>query len=445
VTADRTDPAGTPALARNPLTLVGIALTTASAFAFITYYILDELGLLTSPYAGLFGFFAVPAVFLVGLVLIPFGIWREGKRRRRGRAPWRWPAIDLNRTTTRRVVLAVGLLTLVNLALVAVAGFGATHYMETNQFCGQVCHVPMRPQFAAHASGSHARVDCVACHVSPGAAGTVRAKLNGSRQLYEIALGTYPRPIRAAGRVPAAGDTCVRCHQPGWAPRDTTRVIHEFAEDEANTETVTTLDMATTRIHWHARPDVVIEFATSAADPDIVPYVRVTQGSGPATEYFAPDVTAAPAGPLRRMDCLDCHSRPAHTFSASAGRSVDQAIARGDIDRALPYVRREVVAALGQTYDTEAQALEAIGNRLRSFYTGRDPALEPKIAQAVATAARLYRTNVDPVMKVTWGTYLTQIGHTDAPGCFRCHDDEKKTRDGRLVRQDCELCHKERQ
>ena len=45
-------------------------------------------------------------------------------------------------------------------------------------------------------------------------------------------------------------------------------------------------------------------------------------------------------------------------------------------------------------------------------------------------------------MKVTWGTYPNNIGHVDFPGCFRCHDDAKKTSDGRVIKQDCELCHK---
>jgi hypothetical protein len=44
-------------------------------------------------------------------------------------------------------------------------------------------------------------------------------------------------------------------------------------------------------------------------------------------------------------------------------------------------------------------------------------------------------------MNVTWGTYPNQLGHVDAPGCFRCHDDEHKAADGSVIRQDCELCH----
>ena len=430
-----------PDAARNPISLAGVALTTVSALAFILYYLAEAFDLVRTPYGGLYGFIFVPALFVLGLVLIPLGIWRENRRRRQGKAPWRWPILDFNRAATRRMTAAIIVLTLVNLTIVALAGFGAVHYMETTAFCGQVCHTPMRPQFTAHQVGAHATVACVACHVSPGARGAIRAKMNGTRQLYEVAVGNYPRPIHAEGRVPGAAETCLMCHRAGFAPRDTTRVFRDYADDEANSETVTTLDLQTTRIHWHARPDVRVEYAVDAADPNVVPYVRATGSDGVVTEYFAPNVTAAPAT-LRRMDCLDCHSRPAHPFGVTAERTVDRAIAAGEIDRGLPFVRREVVAAVKTEYDSEAAALAAIERRLSEFYASRGRT--PPVTQAIATAQRLYRTHVFPEMKVTWGTYLNQLGHVDTPGCFRCHDDEKKSRDGKLVRQECEICHKER-
>ena len=61
---------------------------------------------------------------------------------------WSWPAIDLGRKRTRQIVIAALCLTLVNLAIVTVAGVGVVHYTESNQFCGQVCHTPMTPQFS---------------------------------------------------------------------------------------------------------------------------------------------------------------------------------------------------------------------------------------------------------------------------------------------------------
>jgi hypothetical protein len=66
---------------------------------------------------------------------------------------------------------------------------------------------------------------------------------------------------------------------------------------------------------------------------------------------------------------------------------------------------------------------------------------------AVASAARvladLHGANVFPAMKVTFGTYISNGGHTDADGCFRCHDDEHKAKDGTTIAQDCESCHRQ--
>ncbi len=434
-----------PSLARNPVSLAAAGLTTASALAFAVYYVSHSLGWWLSPYAGLIGFMAIPALFLLGLALVPVGMWREGRRRRRGGPAWRWPSFDLASARTRQVLFAVLLLTLVNLGIVTIATLGAAHYMETTAFCGQACHVPMRPEFTAHQDGAHARVTCVACHVSPGAAGTIRAKRNGTRQLYLVLRGTYERPIPTPARgLPVASETCARCHRPAYPMADITRVTREYADDEASTETATTLLMYPNRNHWHARADVRVEYVASDDTRETVPYTRVTDPGGRVTEYFAPGVTTRPSGELRQMDCLDCHSRPAHTMSASAEQSVDRAIANGSVSRDLPFVRRELVSALSTPYTDEAAALGAIASRLTAFYQGQGRAAPALVTAAIDAGQRLYRTNVFPEMKVTWGTYRNQLGHTgDVPGCFRCHDDEHKATDGRVVRQDCELCHKE--
>src|SRR5687767_8288148 len=106
-----------PSLARNPWSIAGAWLTTISAIAFIAYYAAEELGLLASPYSGLLGFVALPALFILGLLLIPIGIGREARRRRRGSPAWQWPVLDLSQGSTRRVIVAVLALTVVNLAL----------------------------------------------------------------------------------------------------------------------------------------------------------------------------------------------------------------------------------------------------------------------------------------------------------------------------------------
>jgi hypothetical protein len=47
-------------------------------------------------------------------------------------------------------------------------------------------------------------------------------------------------------------------------------------------------------------------------------------------------------------------------------------------------------------------------------------------------------------MSISWGTYVNHIGHPDMSaevGCFRCHDEEHRTSDGRAISQDCSTCH----
>jgi len=409
-------------VARNPISIAGAWLTTLAAFAFLGYLAAEALDYLESPYSGLLGFVLVPAMFVAGLILIPIGMWREGRRRKQGNPAWHWPAVDLQLRRTRMIIASVVFLTLVNVVVVAVAGLGVTHYMESTTFCGQVCHEPMQPEFTAHQVSAHSAVACVSCHVGPGARGTIKAKVNGVRQMYLYATGTHNRPIPVpAHGLPVAADTCERCHTPGHPDRDTTRIVRTFADDEANTESANEVVLHTEKNHWHARKDIKVEYVTTDAKREAIPYVRVTDAKGQVTEYFAPDVKSAPAGEMRRMDCLDCHTRPAHTFSPTVEYAVDRAMAAGEIPRTLPFVHREAIAALKAEYPDHAAAANGIRSHLIGFYKDRQDA---SVEQAIAATTRLYTNNVFPSMKITWGTYQSQMGHSQLTGCFRCHDDE---------------------
>lgn len=432
-----------PRLARNPLSIAGAVITTIAALAFLVFVLAQAFDLLPGPYDDLVGYVLVPAIFLLGLALVPIGMWREGRRRRGGQVAWAWPAVDLGSPTTRRVVLAVGVLTLVNLGIVALASVGAVHYMESNQFCGSVCHNAMTPEAVAHATSAHSKVECVSCHVSPGAKGMISAKLNGTRMLYHYIVGDFRRPIpEPIGRIPGAADTCVHCHTPGHPNNDVTRSRMTYADDETSTETASTVTMHLSSIHWHARPDVVVEYVASDEKRETIPYIRVTDAQGKQTEYLAEGVTSRPAGELHRMDCIDCHNRPAHTFSVSADRAVDKLIASGAVSREVPNLKRELVAAVSAEYTSQADADAGIAKHLRDAWKSADPKVAPQIERAVTAARELYRQNVFPEMKITWGTYMSQLGHMDAPGCFRCHDESHKSQAGAVIKQDCEQCHK---
>lgn len=442
------------AVLRNQISALGVALATACGFLFLALLALGLLGFLQNPYTALVVFVLVPALFVAGLLLIPVGLFMERRRARAGMTAPAWPRIDLNDPNIRRTVLFVVGATVLNLAILSVASYGAVEYTESPQFCGEVCHTPMEPQYSAYQAWPHARVSCAACHVGPGPGALVESKVAGTRQLLQVATGRVSRPIPSpVASLRPARETCEQCHWPEKFHGDRTRTIREYANDEANTESMTTLQLHVgggsralgigTGIHWHMNLDNEIEYIATDPTRETIPYVRLRDREGNVREFVvaatAPEQLAA--GTRRRMDCMDCHNRPAHTFYATPERAIDAAIAQSRLPRELPFARREAVAAVGGAYSDRAAALAGIARRLREFYAARADTDTRLMERAVASAQDVWSRNVFPAMNVRWGTYPNQLGHVDAPGCFRCHDDEHKASDGSVIRQDCELCH----
>jgi hypothetical protein len=443
-----------PDAVRNPLSLLGVAIASAMAIVFLVLVALELLGYLTNPYIGLLVFVTLPVIFVAGLLLIPIGSWWSARRRRRDPTAPVWPVIDLGSPRQRTILASVLALTLVNMVIISIAAYGGVHAMESVEFCGQVCHTTMEPQYAAHQVWPHARVGCTQCHVGSGAGAFVEAKLAGTRQLFQVMTNRVPRPVPPpADLIRTARDTCEQCHWPETFRGDQVRVIREYANDEANTETATTLRLhigggspgagVGTGIHWHMNLDNQIDFIASDDRQQTIPYVRLTDRQGNVREYLAEGVTREQIGdrPARRMDCMDCHNRPAHTFFYTPERAVDTAIAQGRIPRELPFVRREAVAAVRGAYADRNAALDAIAQRLTGFFTSRGGVDAALVTRAVSATQDVWSRNVFPAMNVTWGTYPSHIGHVDTPGCFRCHDDTHKSSAGTVISQDCELCH----
>jgi len=121
---------------------------------------------------------------------------------------------------------------------------------------------------------------------------------------------------------------------------------------------------------------------------------------------------------------------------------VDHLISIGEIPRDLPYVKKVAVQIITADYPSREEAKRAIEAKMRKWYEERYPDLvkeKPQLLEkAIAGAQRAYLDNVFPRMKVSWNTYTNFLGHE---GCFRCHDDELATPDGKTLSMDCELCH----
>ena len=443
-------------LARHPVAIAGVLLTTTSAALFIALVIAAAAGWLVNPYAGLVVFIAIPAAFIVGLLLIPLGMSLERRRLRKDpNAVSDWPVFDFRNASVRRTALAITALTAVNIVIVLLAGYGTLHWMESPAFCGQVCHTPMQPQFTAWQTGPHARVACVDCHIGEGAAGFVHAKLSGVRQLLHVSVNSYPRPVPPGAEMPAGAQaqTCARCHTPGRMVGDRIRTIRAYGDDEANAETTTVLQMHVSRtasspkaIHWHANPDITVEYIATDAERQTIPYVRVTDANGQVKEFVAPDTPEDQirGGQRRTMDCTDCHNTVGHPISPTPEGALDSAIAAARVSRDLPFVRREGIRLVTTSYSDQDAALRAIDEGLRNFYASQTSSGDPEVvARSVSGVQEVYRRNVFPTMKVSFGSYPDNKGHTTSNGCFRCHDESHTAKDGTTISADCELCHKQ--
>jgi nitrate/TMAO reductase-like tetraheme cytochrome c subunit len=441
------------------VSFAGAVLVTFSAILFLFVYALELFGAHTNPYIGIVFFLLMPGLFVGGLLLIPLGMWRERRREERGlsRAPG-WPVVNLNDSHTRHVVATVVVLTVVNVLIVGLATFRGVEYMDSVSFCGQVCHEVMQPEFTSYQAGPHARVKCVECHIGPGAPWFVRSKLSGARQLYAVTFNTHSRPIPSpVHNLRPARDTCEQCHWPAKFHGDKIRALREYADDATSTESVTVMRLhvgggseslgPVSGIHWHTSRNHVIEYTATDDKRQVIGEVRLRDANGHVKVWTAPDATpeALAKGQHRQMDCMDCHNRPSHQFAATAERAVDQAIANGELERTLPFVRREAVRAVKAEYPTQDTAFAGIAKSLNGFYAGSGspaPVDRRALERAITAVQRIYGRNVFPTMKVTWGTYANNVGHLDFPGCFRCHDDNHKAKDGTTISQDCELCHK---
>ena len=446
-------------LGQNGLTRTGAALTTSAALTMIAFWIAEVIrDRPAHPYAGIALFLILPALFVLGLVLMPLGIWWQRRRLRQGGVlPSEYPAVSLGLSDVRRGLAVIGVLTVANLAILSTATFKGVEYMDSNQFCGVTCHKVMAPQYTAFLDSPHQRVGCVGCHIGPGAGWFVRSKLSGIRQVFAVNLDTYSRPIPSPVKyLRPASQTCEQCHWPDRFVGDRFRVFKTYADDEPNTATTTVLVLkvggrdgkGSPGIHGrHVGAHVRITYTAADRKRQVIPRVTVARDDGKTEEFVSTDPPPSPdpeGGETRLMDCMDCHNRPTHAFQLPE-RAVDGALAQNRISPQLPYIKKTAVEALRAEYPDRDAGARGIAEALGKFYSSRYPAVykdqRPAVDVAISEVQAIYQRNVFPNMKVTWGTYPNHLGHQDFVGCFRCHDESHKRADGTTITQDCTACH----
>ena len=398
---------------------------------------------------GVLFFLVLPLLFFSGLALIPIGIaLRRRREARRGVLPGEFPPLDWRNLEFRRLVIFIAVATLANVIIGSHYTYAAVQYMDSVSFCGQACHTVMKPQFTAYQDSPHFRVGCVGCHIGEGASWFVKSKLSGVEQVFAVMFNTYPRPIPTPVHdLRPARETCETCHWPQKFGGYRLRIIPKFAEDEANTATKTVLLMrigggtGAAGIHGtHLGPGVVIEYASDRSRQNI-PWVRYGDSDGRSTEFAIKEWQPEQLGKLERrvMDCVDCHNRPTHTFDLPEP-ALDKALAAGRISSSLPMIRKEGARIL-KGVEVAAGIPAAVERVYREQYPAVYQEREKEIKQAAQALVDIFNRNVFPEMKVTWGSYPNNIGHTYFPGCFRCHDGSHASASGKTISQDCNSCH----
>ncbi len=427
--------------------------------AFWTFEIAIGGGAANYPYAGIILFLALPVVFVTGLILMPIGaLWRRHILRKSGQLPSTYPHVDLNNPGFHRAASLVAYATIINIAIFTVASYRGVQYMDSVRFCGATCHTVMQPEYTAYLNSPHSRVECVQCHIGPGASWFVRSKVTGVKQVFAVMLHDYPRPIPSpVEHLRPARATCEQCHWPQQFLGNPILIINHYAEDKDNTSSTTVLVMKIggqmgdqmEGIHGHhVAPGVKITYIATDAKRQVIPQVTYTDPSGKTTVYNATDAKATPAqlaaGEHRVMDCMDCHNRPTHTFQLP-GEALDQDMSRGLISTDLPFFKKQALAALKTNYPDRETAARKIAESLQNFYSANYPGVVSsqgaQLQSSIRAVQDIYARNVFPKMNVTWGTYINDLGHMDWPGCFRCHDGNHTSADGKTIPNDCDTCH----
>ncbi len=450
-----------PDIFYNPLSIGGAALASVSLVTIVFLILVEWLQHDSPPYIGIISYVILPLPLVMGLLLIPAGAWRERWRIRRGQPASRLAfSVDLAVPRQQAALTIFSSVSVIILLLTAYGSYRTFEWTESVEFCGTICHEAMEPEHTAYQHSPHARVKCVDCHVGSGAGWYVRSKLSGAYQVYAVIANVFPRPIPTPIKdLRPAQETCEQCHWPSHFSAEKKYVNTYFKSDEANTRWTIALLMKigggseergpSGGIHWHMNIDNEVTYAATDSQRQVIPLISIrNRRTGVVSEFIAQDaiddIETLRTLPRATMDCIDCHNRPSHIYRPPA-RIIDQSLAHGRISSDLPRIREQAMELLKFEYTSTQAAVDSIDMLLKEFYAREYPAITESQPALIAAASKelqaQFRLNFFPRMKVRWSAYPDNIGHMTDLGCFRCHDGNHRTADGRVLSKDCNICH----
>jgi len=447
---------------RNWISIIGLLIASVNFLMIIVLFLISTIFNKNDTNLGLFIYIILPGFLLLGLIMIPAGILISRKKRiAESKGEKRlFPAIDLNNPKHRKAFIGFTIATVVILFLSTYGSIEAFHLTESVEFCGTLCHKVMEPEYTAYQNSPHANVSCVECHVGSGASWYVKSKLSGLHQVYAVATKSYPSPIETPLHdLRPASETCQRCHWPQKFYARSLQTNKYYLADSLNSEWDIVLQMKvgpefsdlgnTEGIHWHINPDVNIEYISENDKRELITYVKYTnKATGEVTVYRNPETEISDslisASTARIMDCIDCHNRPSHKYS-SPPSYFDKAMLTNEVSRDIPFIKRTSMEILRNSFSDRDTAMmqikEGISNYYKTDFSDFYENNQPKIDQSIASLQNAFSRNTFPGMKVTYDVYPDHIGHLEVEGCFRCHNDNFTSENGRKITRDCNLCH----
>jgi nitrate/TMAO reductase-like tetraheme cytochrome c subunit len=451
-----------PRSIHNWITVTGAMIAVVALFMIAFFFGISVFLGRGRAYLGLVTYILLPAIMILGLLLVPIGMLLQGRRdHRRGLAEVPpWPRIDLNDRRNRNAFFIFATGTSLLLFFSAIGSYMAYNYTDSVEFCGRLCHTVMKPEYTAYQHSPHARIACVECHVGPGASWYVRSKLSGLYQVYAVIFDKYPRPIPTPIKnLRPAREVCEQCHWPGKFYDQTIRHEIHYLPDEKNTEWDIYLVMKIAAaqpalglaggIHWHINPEVRIDYIATDKERLHIPWVRYRNlKTGQATIFQTGeqpmDESRIRAAAIRVMDCMDCHNRPSHDFLAPT-IFINQAMTAGAVPKELPDIKAQALKVCGKNYPTLEEAMEGIASAIQSYYREKYPDLiggrSGLVGRAIGGLEEGFSENIFPYMRTRWSAYPNNIGHLEFIGCFRCHDNKHMSPDGKAISRKCDLCH----
>jgi len=195
---------------------------------------------------------------------------------------------------------------LVVLVLLSITSYRGYNFTDSVQFCGEVCHGVMKPEYTAYQNSPHARVACVNCHIGPGANWFVKSKLSGTWQVIAVTFNLYERPIPTPVKaLRPARETCEVCHWPQKFAGNRVHIIDKFTDDERTKHLKTVLLLKIgggggyEGIHGaHMGPGVEVTYGHSDVKRQTIPWVQYSR-NGDKTVFKADGFKDADFGKLQ--------------------------------------------------------------------------------------------------------------------------------------------------